>query len=51
MYDGEKFGTAVLPSVLQIKRTALVGVSNEKISFGEPGGARTHDTLLKRQVL
>lgn len=38
VYDGEKFGTAVLPSVLQIKRTALVGVSNEKISFGEPGG-------------
>jgi len=40
MYDGEKFGTAILPSILQIKRTAFVGVSNEKVSFGEPGGTR-----------
>ena len=51
MYDGEKFGTAILPSILQIKRTAFVGVSNEKVSFGEPGGTRTHDTKLKRLVL
>ena len=36
VYDGEKFGTAILPSVLQIKRTAFAGVSSEKISFGEP---------------
>ena len=50
VYDGEKFGTAVLPSVLQIKRTAFVGVSNEKISFGSPGGSRTRDFLDENQA-
>ena len=51
VYDGEKFGTAVLPSVLQIKRTAFAGVSDSFVPYGESGGTRTHDTKLKRLVL
>ena len=40
-YDGEKFGTTVLPSVLQIRKTALAGVSDQKFNSGRSGWNRT----------
>ena len=41
MYDGEKFGTTRIPMILQIKRTALAGVSSSIVPFGDPTGNRT----------
>ena len=50
VYDGEKFGTTKLPTILQIKRTALAGVSCSNSHCGDPEGSRTLDFLDENQT-